>query len=217
MILEYCNYDISSNEQEIKENIEISIKYFPKSIIVIPYYLKYTKKYLPDTIQLGCTIDYPFGISSQSSRINEFNEVKSCDPDIINVVAPIHILTNRKYDKFRAEVDTFLDILSDSEIKLRYILEYKICSLNLLYKIVDILLKKNINVVYPSAGYLLDNISDNLLASFLINKKYPNMHIIANGGAWNDKQIDTVLNSQNYGFQTNNIYTLEKIYQKTHY
>lgn len=217
MILEYCNYDISSNEQEIKENIEISIKYFPKSIIVLPYYLKCLKKYMPETIQLGCTIDYPFGISSQPARINELNEIKSGNPDIINVVAPMHLLCNRKYDKFRAEIDTFLDILSDSNIKLRYILEYKICSLNLLYKIVDILLKKNINVIYPSSGYLLDNISDNLLACFLINKKYPNMHIISNGGAWNEKQIDTVLNSKNHGFQTNNIYTLEKIYQKTHY
>ena len=57
MILEYCNYDISSNESEIRENIEISIKYFPKTIMVLPYYLKNAKKYVPETIKVGCTID----------------------------------------------------------------------------------------------------------------------------------------------------------------
>ena len=214
MIIEFCHYDFSGEERETKAVIEQAIKSSPSAIFVLPYYLKTAKKIIPSHIQTGCIIDYPFGLSCVSSRVNEINRIKSSQPDIINLVCPTNVLCNRKYDKFREEIDLVLEELADTNIKIRYVLEYKICSLNLLHKIADILHQKSINVIYPSSGYLLDNVADNLLASFLINKKYPNIHIISNGPAWTNKQILSITKNKIYGFQTGNIHTLKNISEK---
>lgn len=214
MIIEFSYYDFTEEERQAKAIIEQATKFNPSAIFVLPYYLKLAKKIVPTNIQTGCIVDYPFGLSNLSSRINEIKTIKSIQPDIINVVCPTNVLCNRKYDKFREEIDLVLEELSETNIKIRYILEYKIYSLNLIHKIADILHQKNINVIYPSSGYLLDNISDNLLASFLINKKHPSIKIICNGPAWTNKQILSVTKNKIYGFQTSNIHTLKNISEK---
>jgi hypothetical protein len=101
-------------------------------------------------------------------------------------------------------------------VDLRYVLEYKIFVPELLYKMASILTEFGINTIYPSANFLMDNISDNILAAMLISQKNTNMNIIVNGSAWTDDQINNILNSTKiYGYKTSNIYTLEKITKKS--
>lgn len=52
-------------------------------------------------------------------------------------------------------------------------LEYRIYSYELLYKIAQILLDHGVTTILPSTGYLLDDINDNILACVLIHKKWP--------------------------------------------
>jgi hypothetical protein len=69
--------------------------------------------------------------------------------------------------------------------------------------------------MYPSVNYLLDNISDNILVSMLINQKNPKIKIIVNGSAWTDDHINTIFNNPKiYGYKTSNIYTFEKLFLK---
>jgi deoxyribose-phosphate aldolase len=214
-IIEYGYYDLASNETEIKENIKQATEYKPKTISVLPFYTKVIKPLLPDSIKLSTVIDYPFGISDSLSRIISIEQAIKDGSDSIELIMQSPFLCNRKYDKIRKELEAFSSICQEHKIKPKVILEYKIFAPELLYKSCSLLSEFGIDTIYPSANFLMDNISDNIIAGMLILKKNPNIMVIFNGNAWTDSQVELILsNPQIHAYKTSNIYTLQKLYQK---
>lgn len=214
-IIEYGHYDIASNESEIKEIITKALSFHPQTISTLPYYTKIVKSLISKETRLSCIVDYPFGLSDSESRNKLLETAIKNGSEIVEIVAPSHLLCNRRYDKFRKELETYTKLCTESNIEIRYMLEYKLFTPELLYKTASILIDYNITVMYPSVNYLLDNISDNILVSMLINQKNPKTKIIVNGSAWTDDHINTIFNnSKIYGYKTSNIYTLEKLFLK---
>jgi hypothetical protein len=64
-----------------------------------------------------------------------------------------------------------------------------------------------VKTIYPSTGYRLDDISDNILASALINKKVP-INIICNGNIWNIGQVSSLNKGHLYGIKVNSVNAL---------
>jgi deoxyribose-phosphate aldolase len=214
--LEYGHYDIASNETEIKDLIAAATKYQPDIISVFPHYLKLAKNHIGNSI-LGCVIDYPLGLLDLKSRLMATEFAIKSGAALIELVAPTYSLCNRKYDKFREDVKCHLELCQENNVELRYIVEYRVFTLELLYKIAQILVSFGIKTMYPSTGYSLDDINDNLLACALINKKNTDIKLIANGNIWNDKQIDTInKNVDLYGLKCHSINSLQKIYYSKH-
>lgn len=215
--LEYGHYDIASNETEMKNIIAQAIMYNPNTISVFPQHLKLLKNQITNQILSSTVIDYPLGIMDTKSRLSAIEFAGKNGTHIIELVAPSYFLCNRKYDKFREEIKSALDLCQNNKIELRYILEYRVFTLDLLYKITQILLSYGIKTIYPSTGYLLDDINDNILASALINKKNKDITIIANGNIWNDKQADLLCkNVDLYGFKCHSINSLQRIHSCRH-
>lgn len=214
--LEYGYYDLASNEKETQDNIDIAIGFMPSVISVLPHYVKNIKKNIPNYIKLSTVIDYPFGLSDTLSREHAVRAAIDDGVDNIEIICPNYFLCNRKYDKFRLEIDKIKTICSSSaNIDLRYILEYKTYTLDVLQKIVSILHTKNINTIYPSSSYSLDTIADNIIVSMMIIKKNPNVNVIVNGQAWTDDHINLIVSNLNIkSYKTTNIYTLEKLFHK---
>lgn len=214
-ILEYAYYDLATNENEAKDTIKKALSFQPNSISVLPYYIRYIRPVIFGKTELSCVIDYPFGLSESSARILCVEQAIKDGADIIELVMASPLLCNRKYDKLRKECEIYANICASSNVQARCILEYKIFAPELLYKAASILNEFNINMIYPSANFLIDNITDNILAGMLIYKKNPKINVIFSGSAWTDEHIDILLNNESiYGYKTNNIYTLEKIYKK---
>jgi deoxyribose-phosphate aldolase len=128
------------------------------------------------------------------------------------VVAQPYNFCNRKYEKFRDDIKYNKEICEKYSVELRYILEYRVFTYELLYKVAQILIDHNINTIYPSTGYALDDINDNILASALINKKVP-INIICNGNIWNISQIQNIKKANLYGLKVNSLNGLELITQ----
>lgn len=209
-------YDIAANENEMKEFVIAAIKYQPELISVFPHYIKLVKNN-SNNIPVGCLIDYPLGLLDLKSRLLATEFAIKSGANVIELVAPTYHLCNRKYDKFREDVKSHLELCQENNVELRYIVEYRVFTLELLYKIAQILSSFGIKVMYPSTGYSLDDINDNLLACALISKKTTNIKLIANGNVWNDKQIDTInKNIDLYGFKCHSINSLQKIYYSRH-
>jgi deoxyribose-phosphate aldolase len=213
MNIEYACYDVAANETEITNTITGAIKFKPSVISVFPQYIK-TAKILSTTTRISSPVDFPLGILDTKARLIATESVIKQGADIIELVCPAYFLCNRKYDKFREDIRQTLALCISNKVELRYILEYRQYSYELLYKIAQILLDLGINIIYPSTGYLLDDINDNLLASALINKKVPDINIISNGNLWNDAQVKVVKNSQIYGFRVNSINGLNLFYNQ---
>ena len=213
MIIEYSTYDISLSDEELKLNIQQAKLLQPNTVSVLLPHIKIAKTLLVDSdIKLCTSIDYPLGIMDAKSRVFTIEMACKLGVNIINIVAPPHLLCNRKYDKFREDIKNNLEICTKNNIELRYILEYRVFTYELLYKVSQILTEGGIDTVYPSTGYLLDDINDNILASAMINKK-SDINIICNGNVWNINQINTIRKSNLFGLKVNSINALKLLSQ----
>jgi deoxyribose-phosphate aldolase len=198
MITEYSNYDISLSDEELKKSLQLAIHYRPSTISVFLNHIRLAKNIISQTdTQISTPIDYPLGILDTKSRVSAIESAIKAGAHIINIVAQPSHFCNRKYDKFREDIKTNLELCNKASVELRYILEYRVFSYELLYKVSQILMDFGINTIYPSSGYLLDDINDNILAAALINKKVP-INIICNGNIWNISQITNVIRSKVY-------------------
>jgi len=208
MIIEFSTYDISLSDQEIKTSLEKAIVFKPKTICLLPPHIKMTKNLVPDDILVSTVIDYPLGVLDTKNRNQAIESSIKSGAQIINVVAQPYYFCNRKYDKFKDDIKSNLEICNKYSVELRYILEYRVFTYELLYKVSQILLDLGVYTIYPSTGYQLDDISDNILASALINKKVP-INIICNGNIWNISQITNINKGNLYGLKVNSINALK--------
>lgn len=214
MIIEYSIYDISLSDDEIRKNIQQAITFKPSTISVFAPQIRLVKALTSSTtgIKIASSIDYPFGILDTKTRGAAIETAIKNGATIINVVAQPYNFCNRKYEKFRDDIKHNKEICEKYSVELRYILEYRVFTYELLYKVAQILIDHNINTVYPSTGYALDDINDNILASALINKKVP-INIICNGNVWNISQIQNIKKANLYGLKVNSLNGLELITQ----
>jgi deoxyribose-phosphate aldolase len=210
MKLEYSIYDTSLNENELKENINQAIKYSIDILSVLPIYLKTAKSCISDNIKISAAVDYPLGTSDLKTRISSVEYCIKNGAKVIDIVAPPSPLANRKYDKFREDIKTISEVISSyPDVEMRYFLEYRIFSYDLLYKISQILRGHGIKNVFPSTGYFLDDINDNILASVMIKKKVQDLNIICNGNIWNNNQISSIKKANLDSLRLNSLNALE--------
>lgn len=208
MYIEYAYYDLSSNDTETKQNVSQAIKLGIKDISVLPTYIKMIKSTNNDIV-VSCPIDYPMGILDLKSRISAVENAIKNGADIVDIVCPSYLLCHRKYDKFREDIKNLKDLCDYHKKGLRYFLEYRLYSYDLLYKVAQILLEFQLSICFPSTGYLLDDINDNLIAAAMINKKTEKTNIIINGNIWNDSQTNLILKTKPYGIRLNSVNCIE--------
>ena len=211
MLLEYSYYDTASNDIEIQKNLTEALKHNIQTISVLPPYARLIKSIVADAVKISCPIDYPMGLLDIKSRLSVVDFCLKNNVDIIEAVCPAQLLCNRKYEKFRDDIKQLTSLCSVSNVELRYVLEYRQYSYELLYKVAQILYDFNIKTIYPSTGYSLDDIGDNIIASALINKKVPNINIICNGNLWNSNHLKMIKNNQLYGLRINSLNGLQLI------
>jgi len=209
--IEFSFYDISYSDEEIKLLFNEVRAYSPKFVSVLPTALKIAKTIFNHS-KVACVIDYPFGILDTKNRLSQIESAHKLGADCVNIVAPHNYLCNRKYDKLREDIRSTIELCSSLNVELRYILEYRIFSYDLLYKVCQILKVEGIDIIYPATGYGLDDINDNIIAAALINKKVP-INIICNGNIWNNSQIESLNKAKLYGFQFNSVNALSLMYK----
>jgi deoxyribose-phosphate aldolase len=210
MHTEYACYDISINEEEVKQNIATAMKMKPSVISVHPYSLNYIKNIIDDSVMLSCVVDYPMGLNDTVTRNNIITQiaVKNNRVNIIDLSIPSKLIVNRKYDKFREDIKSNIEICQKYNIELRYMLEYRIFSHEILAKVCQILKTFNIKQVLPSSGFMLDDINDNVIAAKYLMAK-SGIEVVCNGNVWHKSQIDNVHKSGVYGLRVNYLSSLE--------
>ena len=130
----------------------------------------------------------------------------------ISISAPAHCTINRKYDKIRKEISS---IKSNFPIlNIRYILDYRKYNHSILSKLSSILKDNNINIIYPSSGFFIDNIYDNILASKYLEEK-SKINCILNGNLWTKEHIDLIIKSKPLGLSVQHIHSLHLL--KNHF
>jgi deoxyribose-phosphate aldolase len=211
MIIEISFHDLEIKETDLKTDIIRAIKYQPDNISVFSQYAKLAKKITNNNTPITVPIDYPLGISDLKTRQTEIISAAKNGASKVDIVIPIPYLINRKYDKFREDIQNNLALCERLDIDIAYMLEYRIFNHVALTKICNILKEFKLSTTYVSTGYMLDDISDNLIASMYLAQK-ADMKTIINGNIWNKNHINHIIKHKPYGLRLKNIYSLELWY-----
>lgn len=214
--IDYACLDYSVNETELEQNVLIAIKNGVKDISVPGYSLSTIKNISAiqeRNISISCPVDFPYGLSDIKTRnfhINQLSNNNSIKIKYLDLFIPTKIITNRKYDKFREDIRTNIKICNDSNIELRYMLEYRVYSHEVLAKVCQILTDLGIKTVFPSSGIMIDDINDNLIACNFLTVK-SGIKTITTGNIYHEKQINTVSKTQElFGIRFTNTHSLLK-------
>jgi deoxyribose-phosphate aldolase len=211
MYIDFAFIDTEINESQAKETIKFIIDNgYVNSITVPIYFTKIIKPYINNGLDFSCLIDYPLGISDTKTRACAIKETIKLGFNTIDISMPQNLAANRKYDKIREDITIINDMSSENKTNIRYILEYRKFDHHCLKKICEIFENMNIEYVFPSSGYFLDNISDNILASIFLYKNSKDLKIISTGNIWLDKHFESLINSGLFGFRTSYVPTLQK-------
>jgi deoxyribose-phosphate aldolase len=205
MYIDFAFINTDTNEATVKEDIKQILSLNCVNSITLPYYLiRSAKALLLDykNVDLSCLIDYPLGISDLKTRVFAIDQAIKMGANTIDIV------TNRKYDKIREDVKNCIDLSIENNVKIRYILEYRMFDHSCLKKLCEIFENHNMRCVLPSSGYFLDNLADNILASVFLHQNSKDLNIICTGNIWLDKHFDTIKKSGLFGLRTTSIHSL---------
>lgn len=208
MYIDFAIINTDTNETETKTTISQACKY-PINSITIPYYLiKGVKNIIPEHITISCLIDFPLGISDSKTRRYAIEQAHKLNIGCVDISMPQNLAANRKYDKIREDIKLTQEYCIEHNIETRYILEYRVFDHHCLKKICEICDNFNIRHVYPSSGYFIDNLADNILASIFLHQNSKDLNVVCTGNTWTNKHFDTISKSGLFGLRTTSLHSL---------
>jgi deoxyribose-phosphate aldolase len=210
MYIDFAIIDTDVNETKAKDLLKhITDNNLVNSITIPYYFIKLIKPYINNGCDFSCFIDYPLGISDSKTRCSAADRAIKAGFNTLDIAMPQNLAANRKYDKIREDIKAITEISQDSNINIRYILEYRKFDHFCLKKACEIFENMGIKYVFPSSGYFIDNLADNILASVFLHTNSKDLNIISTGNLWQNKHFDTIIKSGLFGFRTTSIHTLE--------
>lgn len=217
MYIDFAIIDTDLNEKQAKQQIAEVIKYNVDSISIPYYLLKSCSKNLLNSqkIDISCFVDFPLGVSDPATRQSAIKNSIIVGANCIDIAMPQNLAANRKYDKIRDDVKAVKDICDPINVKIRYILEYRIFDHRCLKKICEIFDENNIGYAFPSTGFFIDNLADNLIASSFLHQNSKELNIIATGNTWTDKHFDILIRSEVFGLRTFSPHTIKNFRKYT--
>lgn len=210
MHIDFLINDVDLNDQKIKELVPQIISCNNVNSITVPHYLiKIVKSLVSSELEISCLIDYPIGVSDLKTRQFAVDQALKSNVSCVDVVMPQNFASNRKYDKIREDLKNITDLAKDKNAKVRYLLEYRFFDHNCLKKICDIFESFEVKYAFPSSGYFIDNLADNIIASIFLYKNSKDLNIMCSGNIWNDHHFETLSKSGLFGFRTSSTAVLE--------
>lgn len=214
--IEYALYDTDINEIELKQNVELAIINGANCISVPFAYTKQCRALAKDTpVIISNPIDYPLGLLDTPTRNTAILNSINNGAQKIEIVIQNNYLNFRKYEKIRQDIKSNLEICKANNVALYYYLEYRIFTHQALVKACGILQEFGLNMIYPSTGYMLDNIDDNIIATVLLHQK-TGITAIFSGNLWNDRHVESLKKNNIDSIRTNSINTLKLLGKEHH-
>lgn len=213
MNIDYQITDIDTTDIKAKELAKELLVNGKINSITVPYYLiKTIKNVVENNIMVSCAIDYPLGISDLKTRLTAIEQAAKIGANMVDVVMPQNLASNRKYDKIREDLKYTTELCQKYNIEPRYILEYRVFDHNCLKKICEILDTFDIKNIFPSTGYFIDNLVDNIIAVSFLRQNSKNLNVFCSGNFWNDKHFELINKSNLFGVRINSIYICKKFF-----
>jgi deoxyribose-phosphate aldolase len=211
MFIDFAIIDTDIIDKEAKNQLSEAIGFGANSITVPHYLVKSAKNAIKKSnVCLSCFVDFPLGISDQKTRVYAVEQAIAAGVNTIDITMPQNLAANRKYDRIRDDILSIKDVCVSQKINIRYILEYRIFDHKCLKKICEIFDDNQISFSFPSTGFFLDNLADNIIASSFLHQNSKEINVISTGNLWTENHFSILNKSGVYGFRTFSIHVLKK-------
>lgn len=220
MHIDFILNKTDESDAEARETIAEALKTDAVDSITVPYHLvkimKPFTQHISKKIDLSCLIDYPLGLSDLKTRQFAASQAIKNGATCLDISMQQNLAANRKYDKIREDIKNIMDIGLDQNVKIRYVLEYRIFDHNCLKKICEIFENFQVNDIIPSSGYFIDNIADNIIASVFLHQNSKSLNILCSGDIWTNKHFEMVNKSGLYGLRVSSLHALKNFLMFSH-
>ena len=209
MYIDFALTSTDLSESDTKKLVN-DIQPYPVNSITAPFHLiKSIKGLISNDKILSCLIDYPLGLSDLKTRRCAIEQAHKIGASAVDIAMPQNLAAHRKYDKIREDVKSAHDFGQENNLQIRYVLEYRVFDHHCLKKICEIFDNHQISYVYPSSGFFLDNLADNILASIFLHENSKDLNVISTGNIWHNKHFETIIKSGLFGFRTTSLHSLQ--------
>ena len=217
MKIEFQYTDETSSNQDLLSvfNKVEEFSFVDKFSILHPY-VKYIKNKISkdNSIKIGSLIDFPFGVLSTETKLDIIKQSISDGADSIEIIMPSFLINNKQNVKIKKDIEKCYELCSDNAVNLHYILEYRLYNYSCLSRLVKFLLGFNLNDIYISTGFRLDDIYDHITAMAMISKENESANIICNANIFNNSHLELLESANLRCFRVNSISTLGLIREK---
>jgi len=201
--------DRDNTSVHITQVLCVSSKHSFSGLVLTPCYLKEFAPKIPSGTVASCVIDFPFGMSAQSTRVQGTINAIDRGANSIDLVANFNLCADKKFSAFYDDIQAVYDICKDKDVILRVVIDYKLFNLEMLARICHSIKEIGIEYIIPSNGVFLDNWDDNLAVSMDLMKKV-DINVITNGNVLRKTEYQAVKDSGIFGVR---LHSLAAVYQ----
>ena len=208
--------ETASNQEVLAKLLEVNSFSFVKKFSTLFPYVKYLKNKIPNDSNLiiSSIIDYPFGVLPTDVRLDLIKQSVSDGAKSIELTMPSYLINNRQNVKIRKDIEKCYEVCSQEGVGLHYVLEYRQYNYSCLSRLVKFILNFNLNDIYISTGYRIDDIYDHIIAMAMISKENDGVRIIPNCNIYTAEHLEILRSSSFSQFRVNSLPILTLIREK---
>jgi len=177
--IDYTNLNNLSKKEDIDYLVKKANEYKFYSVVVSPYYVKYTKELLKDSaVKLTTVAGFPLGFSTPKTKKKEAKIAIKNGIDELDMVANIQALKTKDYDTVTQEIEKVKKVCNEKILKV--IIEAELLNDEEIVKISEIIANSGGDYIKTSTG--MSGQSPTIHNIRIIQKTAPQMKIKASGG-----------------------------------
>ena len=212
MYKEISCYDKDTTEHTVQESIFTALEHNFDGVSVPQYYLPIATNLIPAGFVVASSVDYPGGLSSVSVRCHSILATSRRGANAIDLVANSNLLLNRRFKKFKEDIESCHRVCKDNGCSLRVMLEYRIYDRNsLLITACELLKDIGIDYIFLATGSTVNPLTDCILVGHFVQKT-KNLNVICNASVWKPSDYEKVENSGIFGVRIKSINAVKNIF-----
>ena len=170
MFIDLACYNQDSTLNDILETTFIAAQKGLDSVAIPSGFMSKVNGFLNDQ-RFAAAIDFPYGLSSAQIRLHEIILAIRQGASFIDLVIKNSHIREDNWMAIRDDLKSCMAVCRDKDIPLRPVIEYRLFSTKEVVDLCHSLNYLGITHVINSTGFIADDVSDNLLLAYEIQKK----------------------------------------------
>ena len=181
-----------STFHRVMETIFVAAEKSADCVALPSGFLPRVTEFFDDSV-FAAAIDFPYGLSGTQVRLHEILLSIRQGASLIDLVLNSSFIAEQNWRKIKEDIKACLAVCNQNGIELRCIIEYRLFEPKTVLYLCDFLFDLGIQQIVNATGSIVDDLNDNALISYQIQKK-TEMSVISCGAILNKQHYEMFKN-----------------------